>query len=138
MIVLDTNVVSALMQISRHATVMNWLDRQPAESLFISSITIAESLFGLGVLPAGKRRDELETRMSRVLSLFDGRVLPFDERAARRYADLAALARASGRAFPAPDAYVAAIAASHAMTVATRDTGPFVAAGLTVIDPWSA
>lgn len=90
-------------------------------------------------LPAGKRRNRLhDSPEMRVLSLFAGRVLPFDLAASRTYAELMAKARASGCAISTADVYIAATAAANGMMVATRDTGPFVAAGVPVIDPWSA
>jgi predicted nucleic acid-binding protein len=138
MIVLDTNVISEAMKPEPQASVRDWLDAQAAETLFLSSVTIAELLFGIGVLPQGKRRDNLTAALDGVLELFEGRILPFDTVAARRYADLAVKARAAGKGFPTPDGYIAAIAAAHGFAVASRDTSAFHAAGLKVIDPWTA
>jgi toxin FitB len=76
--------------------------------------------------------------MRECLEFFNGSVLPFDVDAARRYAQLAALAKAAGRGFPTPDGYIAAIAAAHGFTVATRDTAPFIAASVSTINPWEA
>jgi hypothetical protein len=137
MILLDTNVISEAMTREPHPRVRDWLDAQVAETLFLSSITVAELLFGIGALPAGKRKDALAAALDDVLDLFAARILPFDTEAARRYADLAVKARAVGKGFPTPDGYVAAIAAAHAFAVASRDTSAFAAAGLTVIDPWT-
>jgi predicted nucleic acid-binding protein len=94
-------------------------------------------MFGIGALPRGKRKDKLAATLDGVLELFTTRVLPFDTEAARRYAHLAVKARAAGKGFPTPDGYIAAIAASHEFAVASRDTSAFIAAGLTVIDPWA-
>ena len=138
MIVLDTNLISEAMKPEPQASVRDWLDAQAAETLFLSSVTIAELLFGIGALPQGKRRDNLTAALDGVLALFEGRVLAFDTVAAQRYADLAVKARAAGRGFPAPDGYIAAIAAAHRFAVASRNTSAFHAAGLTVIDPWTA
>ncbi len=137
MILLDTNVVSETMTREPHPRVREWLDTQVAETLFVSSITAAEILFGVGALPAGRRKNALTAALDDTLLLFAARVLPFDTAAARRYADLAVKARATGKGFPTPDGYIAAIAAAHGFAVASRDTGPFAAAGLTVIDPWT-
>lgn len=137
MILLDTNVVSEAMTREPHPRVRAWLDAQAAETLFLSSITVAELLFGIGALPAGKRKDALAAALDDVLGVFAGRILPFDTSAARRYADLAVKARAAGKGFPTPDGYIAAIAAAHGFAVASRDTSAFGAAGLTVIDPWT-
>jgi toxin FitB len=138
MILLDTNVVSEAMKPEPDPEVRNWLDEQTAETLFLSSVTIAELMFGIGSLPKGKRKDRLTAALDGVLELFAGRILPFDTGAARRYADLAVKARAAGKGFPTPDGYIAAIAAAHDFAVASRDASAFAAAGLTVIDPWIA
>ncbi|MFM7688820.1 MAG: type II toxin-antitoxin system VapC family toxin [Alphaproteobacteria bacterium] len=136
MILLDTNVVSEAIKPESHPAVRAWLDAQLAETLFLPSITIAELLFGIGVLPDGRRKTILAARIEGLLEAFAGRILPFDAQAARRYADLAVKARAAGRGFPTPDGYIAAIAAAHGFAVASRDTSAFHAAGLAVIDPW--
>lgn len=136
MILLDTNVVSEAIKSEPHPSVLGWLDGQAAETLFLSSITVAELLVGVGALPDGKRRIVLTARVDALLDEFAGRILPFDTLAARRYAHLAVGARRRGAGFPAPDGYIAAIAAAHDLAVASRDTSPFTAAGLTVIDPW--
>lgn len=138
MIVLDTNVVSEAMTCQPNPRVSAWLDAQAAETLFLSSITVAELLFGIGALPVGKRKNALAAALDDVLDLFAARILPFDTSAARRYADLAVKARAAGKGFPTPDGYIAAIAASRDFAVASRDTSAFIAAGLDVIDPWTA
>jgi predicted nucleic acid-binding protein len=137
MILLDTNVVSEAMKPEPNAFVRDWLDNQAAETLFISSVTIAELAFGIGAMPKGKRRDALAATLDGVLDLFEARILPFDTAAARHYADLAVAARAAGKGFPTPDGYIAAIAAAHRFTVASRDTSAFRAAGLAVVDPWT-
>nr|WP_294555757.1 type II toxin-antitoxin system VapC family toxin [uncultured Rhodopila sp.] len=138
MILLDTNVVSDAMRPDSAPAVRTWLDEQAAETLFLSSVTIAELRFGVGALPGGRRKDKLTAALDTVLDLFADRILPFDTRAARRYADLAVRARAAGKGFPTPDGYIAAIAAAHGFAVASRDTSAFTAAGLIVIDPWTA
>ncbi|MDP4822803.1 MAG: type II toxin-antitoxin system VapC family toxin [Aestuariivirgaceae bacterium] len=136
MILLDTNVLSEAMKPEPHLAVRDWLDAQAAETLFVSSVTIAELLFGIGALPAGRRRENLSTALDGVLALFAARVLPFDVAAARKYADLAVTARNAGKGFPTPDGYIAAIAAANGFVVATRDVSAFEAAGVGVIDPW--
>ncbi len=138
MILLDTSVVSEAIKPQPHTSVLAWLDAQEAETLFLSSITAAEFLFGIGVLPDGRRKERLDVRMDGLLDQFAPRILPFDTIAARRYADLAVEARAQGKGFPTPDGYVAAIAAAHGFAVATRNASAFNAAGLTVIDPWTS
>ena len=138
MIVLDTNVVSEAMKPEPHPAVRVWLNDQAAETLYLSSVTLAELLFGIAALPAGKRKDMLAQALDGLMGLFRDRVLPFDIDAARRYAGLAVMAKSSGRGFPTPDGYIAAIAASRGFIVASRDIAPFEAAGVSVINPWKA
>ena len=136
MIVLDTNVVSEAMKPEPHAAVRAWLNDQAAETLYLSSVTLAELLFGIAALPIGKRKDMLAQALDGLLGLFKDRILPFDVDAARHYAELAMTARTNGRGFPTPDGYIAAIAASRGFIVASRDTTPFEAARVAVINPW--
>jgi predicted nucleic acid-binding protein len=138
MIVLDTNVVSEAMKPEPASAVRDWLDEQVAETLYLSSVTVAELLFGIGALPDGRRKQGLAAAVEQLLGLFDGRILSFDTDAARHYADLAVAARNTGKGFPTPDGYIAAIAAAHGFTVASRDASAFHAAGVPVIDPWAA
>ncbi|MDP3971755.1 MAG: type II toxin-antitoxin system VapC family toxin [Candidatus Nanopelagicales bacterium] len=138
MILLDTNVVSEAMKPQPDPRVLAWLDAQAAETLYLSSVTLAELLFGIRALPTGRRRAILSGTLDGLLALFDQRVLPFDAQAARYYAELAVAARAAGKGFPNPDGYLAAIAAAHDFIVATRDVSPFQAADLKVINPWEA
>ena len=137
MILLNTNVVSEPLRPAPDTRVIAWIDAQPLETLFLSAITVAELRVGVALLPAGKRRAGLQTSLEkRVLPLFAGRVLPFDLACTRTYAVLMAKARAMGLAIATADGYIAAIAAANGFTVATRDTGPFEAAGAGVINPW--
>jgi len=136
-IILDTNVVSEAMKPSADSAVTAWLDAQLADTLYLSAITLAELLFGISSLPTGRRKDLLNALLDDLLAAFEDRVLPFNNAAARAYADLAAKARAAGRGLPIPDGYIAAIAVAHGFAVATRDAAPFEAAGVTVINPWA-
>ena len=139
MILLDTNVVSEPLRAVPDTRVVEWIDAQSLETLFLSAITVAELRAGVALLPAGKRRTALQESLeTRVLPLFAGRVLPFDLGCTQAYAKLLAKARASGLAIASADGYIAAIAAANGLAVATRDTGPFEAAGATVINPWHA
>ena len=139
MILLDTNVVSEPLRPAPDPRVIEWIDAQPLETLFLSAITVAELRAGVALLPAGKRRSGLQQNLEkRVLPLFAGRVLPFDLACTAAYADLMAKARAAGLAVATTDAYIAAIAAANGFAVATRDTGAFKAAGAAVINPWQA
>ncbi len=137
MIVLDTNVVSEAMKPEPHPAVLTWLNEQPAETLYLSTVTLAELLFGIGALPDGRRKDMLAKALDGLLALFRDRILPFDVEAARRHAELAVKARAAGKGFPTPDGYIAAIAVSRGFSVASRDVGPYAAAGEGVLDPWA-
>jgi len=110
--------------------------RSDTGTLFLSAITVAELRAGLALMPAGKRRAGLQESLeSQVLPLFSGRVLPVDLGCTQAYAELLAKARASGLAIASADGYIAAIAAANGLTVATRNTGPFEAAGAAVINP---
>ncbi|HEY7576831.1 MAG TPA: type II toxin-antitoxin system VapC family toxin [Acetobacteraceae bacterium] len=136
MIVLDTNVISEAMKPEANREVRAWLNEQVAETLYLTSVTLAELLFGIALLPAGRRRNSLTRALEGLLELFGGRVLPFDTDAARHHAALAVAARNAGRGFPTPDGYIAAIAASRGFMVASRDTSPYEAGGLPVVNPW--
>jgi predicted nucleic acid-binding protein len=138
MIVLDTNVVSEAMKPDPNPAVQQWLNAQAAETLYLSSITLAELMFGISALPSGRRKAALSQTLEGLLNLFDDRVLPFDTDAARQYAELAVAARAAGKGFPTPDGYIGAIAKARGFSVATRDVAPFQAAGIKIIDPWEA
>ena len=138
MIVLDTNVISEAMKPEPNPAVRAWLNEQLAETLYLSSVTLAEILFGIAVLPTGRRRNALTRALDGLLALFGDRVLPFDTDAARHHAALAVAARNAGRGFPTPDGYIAAIADSRGFIVASRDTSPYAAGGLQVVDPWQA
>lgn len=138
MILLDTNVVSEAMKPEPHPALHAWLDEQAAETLYLSSVTLAELLFGIGALPVGRRKKALAETLDGLLELFEGRILAFDTEAARHYAELAVKARATGKGFPTADGYIAAIAAAQGFAVATRDMSPFEAVGLNVINPWQA
>lgn len=138
MIVLDTNVVSEAMRPQPDKTVMTWLNGQAVESLYLPSVALAELLFGLGVLPHGARKDRLARALDGLFALFPGRVLPFDQESARRYADMAAAARSAGRPLPTTDGYIAATAAARGFAVATRNIRHFEGTGVELIDPWRA
>jgi len=137
MIVLDTNVISEPLRREPENRVIQWIDAQPVETLYVSTITVAELRFGIASLPAGKRRDSLQTSLEKqILPLFSGRILAFDIPASRSYGELMAKARAAGQAISTADGYIAAIVDANGMIVATRDVSPFEAAGIKVINPW--
>ena len=137
MIVLDTNVLSELWKPAPDPKVVSWIDAQLIESLYLSAITVAEMRYGIASLPEGRRRTVFEKRLEReVLPAFKGRVLAFDLDTSNTYSILMANARSAGRAISKEDGYIAATAASRGFAIATRDTNPFISAGLTVINPW--
>ena len=139
MVVLDTNVVSELMQSASSSKVLAWLDDRPTRELFMTAVTEAEIRTGIAFLPEGGRRRGLAEAAERAFGgLFAGRVLPFDSAAARVYAEIAAARRASGRPLSQTDGQIAAIARSRGMTVATRNVRDFAETGIEVIDPWAA
>lgn len=115
---------------------MGWLDRQAAETLFITAISRAELLFGVLKLPDSKRKNALAAHIDRVLNLFETRILSFDSAAADRLAVIAAHCEKIGKRAVAPDAYIAACAAAHSFAVATRNVSHFEHAGVRVINPW--
>ena len=138
MIILDTNVLSEPLRATPAARVSAWIDAQAIETLYLTTVSLAEIRYGIRALPEG-RRDMLHERFEdEVVPLFTGRILAFDERATAYYATLRARARANGRAIGDFDAVIASIAASRDVIVATRDTGPFIAARVAVINPFEA
>ncbi|RCS21925.1 type II toxin-antitoxin system VapC family toxin [Phyllobacterium salinisoli] len=137
MIVLDTNVISELWKIKPDSRVLAWIDAQMVETLYISTITVAELRFGVASMPEGNRRTTYQDRLEKeVLPAFTGRILSFDLGASQAYATLMAGARKIGKAIGKADGYIAATAAARGLIVATRDTSPFEAAGLKIINPW--
>ena len=139
MILLDTNVISETQRREPNARVLDWIDAQALETLYLSAITVAELRAGIALMPAGKRRDGLHENLEkRLLPMFANRVLSFDMACTKAYAELLAKSRDAGLAVETADAFIAAVALANGFAVATRDTTPFEAAGLTVINPWGA
>lgn len=137
MILLDTNVVSEVMRPKPQESVLDWLNSHRTEALHISAITIAEIGYGLHVLPAGKRRQMLEGRFDLfIASGFAQRVLPFDQRAARLYADLMGQRRKLGQPMSILDGQIAAIARANRFAVATRNVRDFERCGLENVNPF--
>jgi hypothetical protein len=138
-IVLDTNVLSALMRTKPDAVVVAWLDRQPADSVWVTSITVFEARFGLALLPKGRRRSSLEQAFDRVLTEdLSSRVLSLDEMAAATAGHLAAERQRAGRVVDLRDTLIAGIAQARRATIATRTTRHFEGLDVTVVDPWHA
>lgn len=137
MIILDTNVISEPLRRQPHIAVVEWIDQQNVETLYLTAITVGELRYGLAILPEGKRKTILQERLeSEVLALFKGRILSYDLAASEAYGALMARATANGLSIGAADGIIAAIAKSKVMKVATRDASPFIAGGVDVINPW--
>lgn len=138
MIVLDTNVISELLRQKPDRAVEAWLADQPPASIFTTTITEAEILYGVRLLPDGKRKTELLAAIEPIFAEdFAGRVLPFDQDAADAYATIAVARRLAGRPISQFDAQVAAIAASRGAAIATRNVADFAEVGVPVINPWA-
>jgi len=139
MFILDTNVLSAIMSARPAPEVAAWIAGQPDAALFTTTISQAEILAGLAVMPEGRRRDALETAAQAIFADdFNGRVLPFDAAAAATYADIFAARRRVGRSTAPLDLMIAAVARANGAGVVTRDIGGFEDRGVPLIDPWQA
>jgi len=137
MTILDTNVVSELMKAAPASAVRKWFSVQRPEDLFISAVNVAEILYGIELLPHGKRRDSLLQEAEETFAKnFSGRILTFDERAARVFGSIAAARRLQGRPIGIADGEIAAIARSHHASLATRDTQDFEGCGVKLVNPW--
>jgi predicted nucleic acid-binding protein len=138
MIILDTNVLSALMREIPDPLVVGWLDRQPRTSIWTTSVTTLEIRFGLQILPAGKRRSFLIQAFEAVLDKIGQRVASFDEAAAQQASDLMAARHKKGRPGDLRDTMIAGIVLGHHATLATRNVSHFRDISAPVIDPWTA
>lgn len=137
MIILDTNILSALMQKNPDMAVINWLDRVPAESVWTTSVTLFEARYGLSLLPEGKRRKALVEIFEQIIAEdLDGRVLLFDQMAAEQAALLAASRRKTGSTVDMRDTFIAGIALAKRATIATRNTKHFSDLQVDVVNPW--
>jgi predicted nucleic acid-binding protein len=136
-IVLDTNVVSEPMKPKREERVLEWLDKQASETLYLTTVSFAELLAGVAILPDGKRKSGLESGLTALIEhIFGPRILAFDYAAAERYAQIVARMQTAGAGISVADCQIASIALAHGFVVATRDAEPFHAAGVQVINPW--
>jgi hypothetical protein len=137
MIILDTNVISEAMLPLPDGRVRQWLSAQPTQQLFTTTVSLAEILYGIEILPLGKRRASLlaaaETMFAR---LFVQRILVFDGQAARAFPPIAASRRSRGRPISVLDAQIAAIAKANGATLATRNTADFEGCGIRLVNPW--
>ena len=136
-IVVDTNVVAELMKVSPAQAVVSWMNDQESSTLFLTAITIGEIGYGLRVMPQGRRRLQLEQGFERILAeAFAGRILAFDEEAARHYADVMGRRQEIGRPLSSFDGQIASIARAKSCAVATRNVRDFVDCGVGIINPF--
>ena len=139
MIILDTNVLSALMQQPSDSVVLNWLDRQAAESIWVTTITVFEARFGIALLPNGQRKSVLQEQFEELIQTdLANRVLTFDRRAAQQAAQWSAARRARGLIVDMRDTFIAGIALAQSATLATRNIRHFDDLATPVINPWAA
>lgn len=138
MIILDTNVLSALMQAAPEIAVVDWLDRQPAESIWITSITVFEAHLGIALLAKGRRQSALAAALGRLVSQdLANRVLDFDVSAAVEAAALAATRQKAGRPVDFRDTQIAGIALARRASIATRNVSHFEDLKVPILNPWS-
>jgi toxin FitB len=136
-IILDTNVVSELMRPTLAPAISRSLSKYSADEIHSTSISLAEILYGVELLPAGKRKSELLAGAERLFRVvLAGRILPFEERAAEAFSHIAAARRSRGRPISELDAQIAAIASVYAATIATRNTADFEGCGIRLVNPW--
>ena len=137
MIVLDTNVISEMVRLMPDMRVFHWLDAQVTTTLFTTTITEAELLYGVTVLPPGQRRNWLADALASILADgFPDRILPFDSDAAQHSATIRATRKNTGCPIGQHDAQIAAIARSHGAKLATRNVDDFTNCGIELINPW--
>ena len=139
MILLDTNVISALMRPAPEQLVLRWLDSQPRSSIWLTSITVMELRYGLQIMPKGRRRDGMVQLLETLLAeKIEGRIAPFDAAAAQQAGDLMASRKTRGRAGDYRDTMIAGIALSTRATLATGNTAHFADLSVPVVNPWTA
>jgi len=137
-ILIDTNIISEVMKVSPSLQVLEWLNHQDSNELYVSTITIGEIEYGLRILPEGRRRLELKERFERFITeAFTQRIRAFDEPAARAYGDIMGLRKELGRPMSVPGGQIAAIARSGGFSIATRNACDFEECGVDLINPFS-
>jgi len=136
MIVLDTNVVSELMRAEPALAVLTWLQQNSGDSMYTTTVTVAEIRYGIARLPEGQRRESLHQAANEIFAAFPRQVLPFDLAAANAYADVVTVRESLGNPIDGFDAQIAAICRSQAAALATRNTKDFANTGISVVDPW--
>ncbi len=138
MIILDTNVLSALTRRIPDASVIAWLDKQPRTSIWTTSVTIFEIRFGLQIMPAGKRKNILTEALEEIFSKINHRIVSFDAAAAQQAADLTAIRHRKGRPVELRDTMIAGIVLTHNATLATGNTAHFADLADRIVNPWTA
>jgi toxin FitB len=137
MIILDTNVVYEPLKPAPSQVVLDWLDRQAPDTLYLTAVSLAELLAGIEALPQGRRRLDLEQAVTRqIMPLFEGRILSFDAKAAGAFGKVRAGAQAVENSIGFADGAIAAIAAARGFALATRNVRDFRGAGVELINPW--
>lgn len=137
MIILDTNVLSELMKVDPNANVVRWVKQFSITSLFTTTITQAEILYGIALLPDGKRKSGFINACQTLFTeKFENRILPFDSIASIAFAEIASSRRKNGNPISQHDAQIAAIAHSRHSDLATRNVSDFEECGLNIINPW--
>jgi predicted nucleic acid-binding protein len=137
MLILDTNVLSEILRPAPSSGVIDWLESQSRSQLFTTTITQAEILYGVALLPKGARRDRLAVATRAIFEEdFDEKVLPFDSRAADIYANIAAVRKSSGKPISQLDAMIAGITRGHQARLVTRNGRDFADCGIDFVDPW--
>lgn len=136
MIVLDTNVLSEPLRSAPDPGVLAWL-AEITEPVAITAVSVGELLVGVGRLPEGRWKDELRQAIETTVADFSASILPYDEDAARRYAELHRIRKAAGRPLSTEDGMIAAITAANGATLATRNTRDFELLGVDLLDPWA-
>ena len=138
MIILDTNILSALMRDVPDTKVASWLDQQPAASIWTTSITMFEIQVGLEIMPVGRKKTALSQEFERLLDQMGHRIAEFDENAARLAANLAAVRQKKGRVGEMRDTMIAGIVLAHHASLATRNVTHFADIQAIVVNPWVA
>ena len=138
MIVVDTNVVSEPLRPEPERAVIDWLDAQEPETLYLTTVNLAELLAGIEAMPAGRRRNKLNTALvDQMMPLFEGRILPFDKKAAEAFARIDASARLAGNRISFADGAIAAIASANEFMLATRNVHDFKGTNIRIVNPWT-
>lgn len=138
MIILDTNIVSEIARVRPDTRVLNWLNDRPESDVFLTSITVAELLYGVALLAEGRRRTAVQSAVQSALAEFQDRILDFDAKAAELYADVVTARRRIGRPIATLDAQIAAIARARGATLATRNVRDFEGCGAGLVNPFEA